>query len=51
MIQVIDTVTGSPCWFCGDPIGGGYALVEVTEDQWELACVKCDLVLELGMGK
>lgn len=51
MIDVIDSVTGSPCYLCGDPIGPGYALHEITEDQWELICVTCELVTEIGEGK
>ena len=51
MIDAIDGVTGSPCYLCGDPIGSGYALHEIARDQWELICVKCELVTEIGEGK
>ena len=51
MIGVIDNVTGSPCFLCGDPIVGGYSLHEFAEDQWELVCVDCELTTEIGEGK
>lgn len=51
MIEVIDTITGSPCYLCGEPITSGYALHEVNPDQWEIICVRCELTTELGAGK
>lgn len=51
MIDVIDGVTGSPCFLCGEPIGSGYALHEMAKDQWELICTTCELVTEIGEGK
>jgi hypothetical protein len=51
MIEVIDTITGSPCYACGEPIGSGYALTEVRPDDWQVICVKCDLVTEEASGK
>ena len=51
MIGAVDGVTGSPCFLCGDPIGSGYALHEMATDQWELICVECELVAEIGEGK
>lgn len=51
MIEVIDTITGSPCYLCGEPVGPGYVLTEVRPDQWEIICVTCDLVTEEASGK
>ena len=48
MITMIDGVTGSPCYLCGDPIGSGYALHEMAEGQWEVICVDCELATEIG---
>lgn len=51
MITVIDGITGSPCYLCGEPIGSGYALHEMAQDQWELICSLCELTTEIGEGK
>ena len=51
MISYIDTLTGSPCPLCGEPIGSGFAVTERAEDDWIVICVDCDLVLELDAGK
>lgn len=51
MISVIDTLTGSPCPLCGEPIGPGFALTERAPNEWITVCVDCDLVLELDAGK
>lgn len=46
MVKVIDTLSGSPCYRCGDPIEGGWVLTEVREDDWQVICIKCDLIAE-----
>jgi hypothetical protein len=51
MIDVIDTLTGTPCPLCGDPIGSGFAVTEVQPDEWLTICIDCDLALELDTGK
>lgn len=51
MIEHIDTLTGTPCAFCRQPIGSGYALHEITPDEWVVICVDCELVTEVGEGK
>jgi hypothetical protein len=51
VISVIDTLTGSPCPWCGQPIGPGFALHEVAPDKWETICVTCDLTTEAASGK
>ncbi len=51
MIEVIDTITGTPCPWCGEPIGPGFAVTEVRPDQWVTICATCDLVTEEASGK
>lgn len=51
MIEFLDTLTGSPCPWCGDPIGSGFAVHEVAPDVWVVICVDCDLVTEVSEGK
>lgn len=51
MVKVIDTLTGSPCPLCDEPIGPGFALTEWAPGIWATICSDCDLVLELDAGK
>jgi len=46
-ISAMDSLTGSPCFLCGEPIGNAWALREVNYDQWEVVCVSCELVTEV----
>lgn len=42
MIRCVDTISGSPCYLCGDPLETGHwVLWEFAVDQWELICVEC----------
>ena len=51
MVNHIDTLTGSPCPLCEEPIGPGFALTEWAPNDWAAICVACDLTLELDAGK
>jgi hypothetical protein len=51
MIEFIDTLTGTPCPWCGEPIGPGFAVTEVQPDEWVTICTTCDLVTEEASGK
>lgn len=51
MIKVIDDLTGSPCPWCGEPIGPGFSLQEVAPDVWVVVCVPCELATEASEGK
>ncbi len=51
MIGFIDTLTGTPCPWCSEPIGPGFAVQEVKPDEWVTICVNCDLVTEASAGK
>lgn len=44
MIKSLDTLTGTPCPWCGEPIGPGFALTEMAPDEWVVICVACDLI-------
>ena len=51
MIEVIDTLTGTPCAFCKEPLGWSWATHEVQPDEWVIICGDCELVTEIGEGK
>ena len=51
MTEIMDQITGSPCYLCGDPIVNGWHLQEITQDQWEVVCVPCELVTGMDEGK
>ncbi len=51
MIGFIDTLTGSPCPWCGEPIGPGFSVQEMAPDDWVVICVDCELVTEVSGGK
>lgn len=52
MIGSINTVYGSPCFLCGEPITWAWTLHEVVrETQWEIICETCELATEIGEGK
>lgn len=46
MIGTADTLTGTPCPWCGQPIGMGFAIREVAPDEYVTICSDCDLVSE-----
>lgn len=51
MIESEDNLTGTPCPWCKEPIGSGFAVHEVADDEWVVVCVACDLVTEASEGK
>lgn len=51
MIDYIDTLTGTPCPLCAEPITTGWATHEIRPDEWTVICEACDLTLELSEGK
>ena len=51
MTGVMDTLTGRPCGFCGEPVGDGWSLEEMDEDEYVIICHACWLVTEVAEGK
>lgn len=51
MISIIDSLTGRPCRFCGEPVDSGWCLEEVEPGSYAIICRECWLVTEIDQGK